>query len=60
MAMKAAHEPTVEDIMNLFACMVVLLAGCWVELRVLAGCGSGIVSFVLVVAERPAAKLAVS
>ena len=37
MAMKAAHDPIVEEIVNLFACMVVLIAGCWVELQVLAG-----------------------
>ena len=35
MAMGAEYEPIGEDVVNLFACMVVLIAGCWVELPVL-------------------------
>ena len=32
MAVEAAHESIVEDIVNIFACMVVLIAGCWDEI----------------------------
>ena len=55
MAVEPAREPIVEDIVNLFACMVVLIAGCWVEMLVSTGGGSKVVSLILEVAERQAA-----
>ena len=55
MAAEAAREPIVEDIIDIFVCMVVLIAGCWVELQVLAGGGSRVVLLVLEVDESPAA-----
>ena len=37
--METALELVVEDIVNLFACMVVLIEGCWVEMLVLTSWG---------------------
>ena len=44
MAVEAALEPIVKDIINLFACMVVLIAGCWVKMLVSTRGGSRVVS----------------
>ena len=55
MAVEAVREPVVEDIVNLFACMVVLIAGCWVKMLVSTRDGSRVVSMVLEEAEQSAA-----
>ena len=55
MAVEAVRDPIVEDIVNMFACMVVLIAGCWVEMLVSAGVGSRAVLLALGAAERTAA-----
>ena len=55
MAVEAVHEPVVGDIMNLFACMVFLIAGCRVKMQVSTGRGSRVVWLILEAAERPAA-----
>ena len=55
MAVEAAREPIVEDIVNLFACLFVLIAGCWIEILVSTGGGLRAVSLILEAAERPAA-----
>ena len=47
MAVDAAREPIVENNVNLFACMVVLIAGCWVEMLISTGSGSRVVSLIL-------------
>ena len=49
MAVDAAHEPIVEDIVNLFTCMVVLIGDYLVELLVLTGGDSKIVPLIIVV-----------
>ena len=54
MAVEAALEPIVKDIINLFACMVVLIAGCWFKILVSTMGGSRVVSVVLEEAEQPA------
>ena len=55
MSVEAAREPIGEDIVNLFARMVVLIAGCWVEMLVSTGGGSRVVPLILEEAEQPAA-----
>ena len=55
MAVEAALEPIVKDIINMFACIVVLITGCWVKMLVLMRGGSRVVSVVLEKAEQPAA-----
>ena len=60
MAVEAVRETIVEDIVNLFVCMVVLIAGCWVEILAPTRGGSRVVSLLLEAAERPAIYLAVS
>ena len=55
MAEEAACEPIVEDIVDLFACMVVLIAGCCIEMMFLTSSGSSVVSLILEAAGRPAA-----
>ena len=55
MAMQAAHEPIVEDIVNLSACMVVLIARCSDEMLVLTGRGLRVLLLILEAAERTAA-----
>ena len=55
MAVKAVRAQVVENIVNLIACMVVLIAGCWVEMLVLTRGNSRVVSLILEAAERPAA-----
>ena len=47
MAVDAAPEPIMENNVNLFACMVVLIAGCWVEMLVSTGSGSRVVLLIL-------------
>ena len=47
MAVEAAREPIVDHNVNLFACMIVLIAGCWVEMLVSTGSGSRVVSLIL-------------
>ena len=37
MAVEAARGPIVEDIVNPFVCMIVLIASCWTEMLVLTG-----------------------
>ena len=46
MNVEVVREPVVEDIMNLFAYMVVLIAGCWVEMQVSMRGGSRVVSLI--------------
>ena len=55
MAVEVVREPVVGDIMNLFACMVVLIAGCRVKMQVSTGKGSRVVWLIFETAERPAA-----
>ena len=55
MAVEAVRETIVEDIVNLFVCMVVLIAGCWVKMMVLTGGGSRVVSLILEEAQQSAA-----
>ena len=43
MAVEVVYGPVVEDIVNLFAYMVVLIAGCRVKMRVSAEKGSRVV-----------------
>ena len=60
MAVGAAHGPVVEDIVNPFACMIVLITGCWIEVQVLTEGCSRVVLLILEAVERPAALLTVS
>ena len=53
--MEAALEPIVKGIINLFACMVVLIVGCWVKILVSTKGGSRVVLMVLGEADQPAA-----
>ena len=55
MAREAARETIVEDIVNLFASMVVLIAGCSVEMLVSTRVGSRVVLLIIEAAERTAA-----
>ena len=55
MAVLAVLEQVVEGILNLFACMVVLVVGCWVKTQVLMGGGLRVVWLILEATERPAA-----
>ena len=55
MAVEAVRETIVEDIVNLFVCMVVLIAGCWVKTQVSTEGGSRVVCLIFEAAERPAA-----
>ena len=55
MAVEVALEPIMKGIINMFACIVVLITGCWVKILVLTRGGSRVVSVVLGEAEQPAA-----
>ena len=55
MGVEAAREPIVEDIVNLFVCMVFLIARCLDEMLVLTGRGLRVLSLILEAAERTAA-----
>ena len=55
MAVEAALGPIVEDIVSLFACMVVLIAGSWIAVRVLMGGGLRVILLILETVEGPAA-----
>ena len=55
MAVEAELELIVEDIVNLFACTVVLIAGCWVKMQVSTGGDSRVDWLILEAVERPAA-----
>ena len=55
MAVRPARGPIVEDTVRSFACMIVLIAGSCIAVRVLTGSGSRVVSLNLEVVERPAA-----
>ena len=46
MAVEAVRELVV-DIVNLFVCMVVLIAGCWVEMLVSTRVGSRVVLLII-------------
>ena len=55
MAVLAVLGQVLEGVVNLFACMVVLVAGCWVKTQVLMGGGSRVAWLILEATERPAA-----
>ena len=55
MAVEAARGQVVENIVNLIACMVVLIACCCVEVLVSTRGSLRVVSLLLEAAERPAA-----
>ena len=55
MAVKAVREPVMRDIVNLFICMVVLIAECWVGMLVSTRGGSRVISLILEAAGGPPA-----
>ena len=55
MAVEAVRAPIVRDTVHLFVCMVVLIAECWVGMRVSTRGGSRVVSLLLEAAGRLAA-----
>ena len=55
MAVEAVHEPVVRDIVQLFVCMVVLIAECWVGMLISTRGGSRVFLLILEEAGGPAA-----